>query len=258
MTLLQPATICTEVRDDVAYVTLDRPPLNILTIAMMRELSRALNAVVEEPGLRAILLRGNGRAFSAGVDVGEHQPTTLRDLLAAFDELILQIVHSPVPVVAAVHGMALGGGFELAIAADMLLVTEDARLGVPEIKLGVFPPAAAVLLPRLVGIHTAQELILTGEPIDGRQAERMGLANRAVPSAELNDALEDLLTRLRALSATALRLARHAVIDSQGLNPATALAGLQRVQLEDLIPSHDAQEGLRAFLEKRPPLWEHR
>jgi cyclohexa-1,5-dienecarbonyl-CoA hydratase len=258
MTLLQAETVRIQSRDDVAYLTLDRPPLNVLTIAMMHEVRSALETVAREPGLRAIVLRGAGRAFSAGVDVGEHQPPTLRALLVAFDELILQVAQSTVPVVAAVHGLALGGGFELAMAADLVLVADDARLGVPEIKLGVFPPAAAVLLPRLIGVHRALELILTGEPIGGTQAARIGLANRAVPAAELDEALEELLTRLRGFSAMALRLARRAVVSSQGLELRAALEALQRTQLEELIPSHDAQEGLRAFLEKRPPRWQHR
>jgi cyclohexa-1,5-dienecarbonyl-CoA hydratase len=259
MTLVDaPQTVRSELRDDVAYLSLDRPPLNVLTIAMMRDLSGALEAVIREQRLRAIVLRGAGRAFSAGVDIGEHQPASLRDLLETFDNLIVRVARSPVLVVAAVHGLALGGGFELAIAADLLVVSEDARLGVPEIKLGVFPPAAAVLLPRLIGAHRALELILTGEPISGGDAARIGLANRAVPAAKLDDAVEDLLRPLRAASGLALRLARRAVVTSEGAELGSALKVLQRIQLEELIPSHDAQEGLRAFLEKRTAQWEHR
>jgi cyclohexa-1,5-dienecarbonyl-CoA hydratase len=258
VTLLQDTTVRIELRDDVAYLTLDRPPLNVLTISMMHDLSLALETVTREPRLRAVALRGAGRAFSAGVDVGEHQPTTLRDLLDTFDELIVRVTRSPVPVVAAVHGLALGGGFELAIAADLLVAAEDARLGIPEIKLGMFPPAAAVLLPRLVGTHRALELILTGEAMSGAAAEGIGLVNRAVPAATLDDALEDFLRPLRGASAVALRLARRAVVSSQGLELDRALQALQRIQLDELIPSHDAQEGLLAFLEKRPPVWEHR
>jgi cyclohexa-1,5-dienecarbonyl-CoA hydratase len=262
MTLLQNETAAQTVRihvlDDVGYLTLDRPPLNVLTIAMMRELSAALEAVASQPRLRAIVLRGAGRAFSAGVDVGEHQPATVRELLAAFDDLIVRLWYSHVPVAVAVQGLALGGGFELALAADLLLVAKDARLGVPEIKLGVFPPAAAVLLPRLIGVHRAMELILTGEPITGAEAARIGLANRAVPAAQLDGAVEELLKPLHGASAVALRLARKAVVSSQGLELSTALQALKQVQLEELIPSHDAQEGLSAFLDKRAPVWEHR
>ncbi len=251
-------TVQVEVRADVAYLTLDRPPVNVLTIAMMRQLIDALDQVSERPRLRAVVLRGRGKAFSAGVDIGEHQGETLRPLLETFDALILRLLHSPVPLVSVVHGVALGGGCELAAASDLVLIADDARIGVPEIKLGVFPPAAAVLLPRLIGAHRAFELILTGEPLSGAEAARIGLANRAVPAADLDQALEGLLATLRAHSAAALRLARRAVVESQSQRAREALEALQRIQLNELIPSHDAQEGLRAYLEKRAPVWQHR
>jgi cyclohexa-1,5-dienecarbonyl-CoA hydratase len=251
------AGISVEQRDDVAYLTLDRPPLNVLTIAMMRELSAALAQAVQQPSLRAVVLQGRGRAFSAGVDIGEHQGETLRPLLDAFHSLILDLLRSPVPLVAVVHGLALGGGCELATASDLVLIADDAKIGVPEIKLGVFPPAAAVLFPRLIGAHRGLELILTGELISGTEAARIGLANRAMPAAELESALESLLACFRNSSAAALRITRRAVIDSLDRSASDALKELERVQVEELIPSHDAQEGLRAFLEKRAPVWHH-
>jgi cyclohexa-1,5-dienecarbonyl-CoA hydratase len=251
------AGISVEQRDDVAYLTLDRPPLNVLTIAMMRELSAALAQAVQQPSLRAVVLQGRGRAFSAGVDIGEHQGETLRPLLDAFHSLILDLLRSPVPLVAVVHGLALGGGCELATASDLVLIADDAKIGVPEIKLGVFPPAAAVLFPRLIGAHRGLELILTGELISGTEAARIGLANRAMPASELESALESLLACFRNSSAAALRITRRAVIDSLDRSASDALKELERVQIEELIPSHDAQEGLRAFLEKRAPVWHH-
>jgi cyclohexa-1,5-dienecarbonyl-CoA hydratase len=250
-------TVLAEERDGVLYLTIDRPPLNVLTIAMMVELAACLAHAAERPALRAVVLRGSGKAFSAGVDIGEHQGETLRPLLAAFHGLILQLLRSPLPIVAVVHGPALGGGCELATTADIVLIADDARIGVPEIKLGVYPPAAAVLFPRLIGTHRALEMILTGEVICGAEAARIGLANHAVPVADLDAALEALLDRLRASSAAALRFARRAVIDSLDRTVVDALAHLEHDQLAELIPSHDAQEGLRAFLEKRTPTWAH-
>lgn len=247
-----------EVRDDVAYLTLDRPPLNVLTIAMMRELSNLLAEVACEPTTRAIVLRGAGRAFSAGVDISEHQGDTLVPLLETFDSLIVNLLRSPVPVISVVHGFAFGGGCEVATASDIVLIAEDAKIGVPEIKLGVFPPAAAILFPRLIGTHRAMELILTGEPVSGAEAARIGLANKAVPASDLETALESLLAPLRAVSGAALRHARKAVLNSLGFDPDEALRALQRVQLQELIPSPDAQEGLQAFREKRQPVWSHR
>ncbi len=260
MTVAEPSTrnVQVDVREDVAYLALNRPPVNVLNIAMMRELTATIEEVGRTPSLRAIVLRGAGKAFSAGADIGEHQGETLKPLLDAFDGVIVAILESAVPVVSVVHGFAFGGGAELAVASDLVLIAEDAKIGVPEIKLAVFPPAAAVLLPRLIGTHRAFELILTGEPISGTEAARIGLANRAVPAAELDAALEKLLAPLRATSGATLRLARRAILDSVGKHAPTALEDLQRVQLEKLIPSADAQEGLAAFLEKRPPVWQHR
>ncbi len=260
MTLIEPgsALVRREVREDVVFFTLDRPPVNVLTIAMMRELRTALAEACQGPAVRAVVLRGNGKGFCAGVDIGEHQGETLEPMLDAFDALILQVLESPVPVVSVVHGFALGGGCELAAASDVVLVAEDARMGLPEIKLAVFPPAAAVLFPPLIGRHRTMEMILTGEPIDGTEAARIGLANRAVPAADLDTALEKLLGSLRGASASSLRLARRAVVEWGGKSPGPSLEALQRVQLDTLIPSHDAQEGLRAFLEKRAPVWQHR
>ncbi len=247
-----------DTRDGVGFVTLDRPPLNVLTIAMMREIIESVERLGEDPSLRAIVLRGNGRAFSAGVDIGEHQGETLLPLLETFDALVLRLLNSPAPVISVVHGVAFGGGCELATASDLVLIAEDARIGVPEIRLAVYPPAAAVLFPRLIGTHRALEMILTGEPVNGVEAARIGLANRAVPADQLDAALEELLTRFRASSAYTLRLARQAVISSLNSEPAEALERLKQIQVSQLIPSHDAQEGLRAFLDKRLPRWEHR
>ena len=247
-----------EIRDDVAYLTLDRPPLNVLSIAMMRQLIAALDQAASQPSLRAVALFGAGKTFCVGADIGEHQGATLRPLLDAFHEVVLRLFQCPVPVVAGVHGHALGGGCELAIAADIVVITEDATIGVPEISLGVLPPAASVLLPRLIGAHRALELILGGEPVSGAEAVRLGLANRAVPPEELEAAVELVLNRFRALSGAALRRARRAVIQSMSLPVETALERLEELQLEEIIPSPDAQEGLSAFLEKRTPVWRHK
>ncbi len=244
-------------REGIAYLTLNRPPLNILNIAMMRELIDALDAVISEPSLRAVVLRGEGKGFSAGADITEQQGETIEPLLETFDSLILRLLQSPVPVVACVHGLALGGGFEILLCADIVVAAEDARLGAPEIKLGVFPPAAAVLLPRLVGMHRAMEMILVGELFSGLEAERLGLVNRAVPGEQLDQALELLLDKLRGLSGAALRRARRAIVESTMEPVEVALRKLQRIEIEELLPSADAQEGFRAFLEKRPPIWRH-
>ena len=246
-----------DIRDDVAYLTLDRPPLNVLSIAMMSQLVAAFDTATSKPSLRAIVLRGAGKTFCVGADIGEHQGETLRPLLDAFHTLILRLLQCPVPVVVGVHGYALGGGCELATAADIVVITEEALIGVPEITLGVLPPAAAVLFPRLIGAHRAFELILGGEPVSGVEAVRLGLANRAVPAEDLDEAVELVVGRFRTLSGAALRRARRAVIQSMDLPVEAALQHLEQLQLSEIIPSPDAQEGLRAFTEKRTPIWRH-
>ncbi len=250
--------IRSEIREDVAYLTLDRPPLNVLSIAMMEQLSAALDEVTVAPSLRAVALRGAGKTFCVGADIGEHQGETLRPLLDAFHALILRLLQCPVPVVTGVHGYALGGGCELVVASDVVIMAGDASIGVPEISLGVLPPAAAVLLPRLMGPHRALELILQGESVSGVEAQRLGLASQAVPASELDGAMERVLNRFRQLSGAALRRARRAVTESMDLPVRTALERLEEMQLREIIPSPDAQEGLKAFLEKRRPVWLHR
>lgn len=257
MTVAAAPLVRTEIRDDVAYLTLDHAPLNILNIAMMRQLLDALDTVTSRLSLRAVALRGAGKTFCAGADIGEHQGQTLRPLLDAFHALVLSLLHCPVPVVVGVHGYALGGGCELALAADIVVMADDATIGVPEIKLGVLPPAASVLLPRLVG-RRAFELILTGQPISAAEASRLGLANYVVPVAELDTTVELALARFRELSGAALRRARRAIVQSMSSPVDAALEALERLQLDEIIPSPDAQEGLCAFEEKRAPVWVHR
>jgi cyclohexa-1,5-dienecarbonyl-CoA hydratase len=243
------------VADGVARLTLDRPPLNVITIAMMRELQAALDTLAAEPGLHALVFGGAGRAFSAGVDVGEHLGATCEPMLAEFHAVFERLAALAVPTVAVVHGRALGGGCELAAFCDFVLAAETAELGFPEIRLGVFPPVAAAVLPQWLGARATTRLVLTGEIVSAAEARALGLVSQVVPEAELEVATEALLARLRGLSAAALRATRRAMWAAEG-GWRARLGRAEAIYRDELMATSDATEGLRAFLEKREPVWQ--
>ncbi len=248
-------TVRVERRGRLAEVTLDRPPLNVLDIAMLEVLDRELVGLEAEGATSAILLRGAGTSFCAGVDVADHGPDRVARMIGTFHRVVERLLACPVPVVAAVHGAALGGGCELALACDVVLLRDDARLGQPEIRLGVFPPAAAVLLPRLLGRQRAADLVLSGRIVRAEEAVRMGLASRAMPAEGFDDAVRDYAEGLAGLSDPVLRTAKRALrVGAEG-GQAEAMARVERIYLDELMKLEDAHEGLAAFLEKRDPVW---
>jgi cyclohexa-1,5-dienecarbonyl-CoA hydratase len=176
---------------------------------------------------------------------------SFHDIFRAREELAL-------PAVAVVDGAALGGGCELVVACDIVIASERARFGQPEINLGVFPPVAALLLPRVIGEKRARELILTGELIDAPEALRLGLVNYVVPHAQLTQKTEEILSRLRELSAPALELTRRALDVGRGWSFKEVLDRVENLYLNELMKTEDAQEGVRAFMEKRKPVWRNR
>ncbi|MDE3228406.1 MAG: enoyl-CoA hydratase/isomerase family protein [Chloroflexota bacterium] len=243
------------VAEGVATITLDRPPLNVLTIAMNRELEDALERVAQDQRLKAAVLRAEGKAFCAGVDVADHTPARVDEMIRGFGRLFTRLRMSPAPTIAVVHGAALGGGTELAIGCDLVLAGSSARFGQPEIKLGVFPPIAAARFPRLIGYQQAARLILTGEPVSAAEALRLGLVTEVVPDAELTARLDSLLGQLRGQSAAALRLAKRALLMGDTRDDADTLDAIERLYLTDLMATADAREGIQSFMEKRQPVW---
>src|SRR6266850_4871023 len=189
------------IEDRVARITFARPPLNILDIAMMREISLALAECLSRHDVVAIVFDAaeDTRAFSAGVAIEEHVLETIFQMLESFHAIFRTLEQLAKPVIAVVEGGALGGGCELVAACDIVIASERARFGQPEIKLGVFPPVACVLLPLIIGEKRARELILTGEMIDAAEALRLGLVNYVVPDAELEPKLLSVLAKLRDL-----------------------------------------------------------
>jgi cyclohexa-1,5-dienecarbonyl-CoA hydratase len=248
------------VEDRAARITFSRPPLNVFDIAMMREVEGALNDCATRRELVAIVFEAarESRAFSAGVSVEEHRPETIYQMLDSFHSIFRALELLAKPVIAVVDGAALGGGCELLLACDIVFASPRARLGQPEIKLGVFPPVAAVLMPRIVGERRARELILTGELIDAHEAQRIGLVSHVVESTKLEEKLQELLSKLRELSAPALEVARRAMDLSRGRDFGDALARVEDLYLNELMRTEDAQEGISAFMEKRKPTWRNK
>jgi cyclohexa-1,5-dienecarbonyl-CoA hydratase len=246
--------------DRVARITFARPPLNVLNIAMMREIGDALSECVTRRDLAGIVFdaAADTRAFSAGVAVEEHFAETIFQMLEAFHSIFRVLRQIAKPVIAVVDGPALGGGCELVAACDIVIASERSRFGQPEIKLGVFPPVAAILLPRVIGERRARELILTGDLIDAAEALKLGLVNYVLPSAELEGKTENILTKLRELSAASLAMTRMALDLGAQSDFDAALAEVENLYLHELMKTEDAQEGSRAFMEKRKPEWRNK
>src|ERR1041384_3578395 len=246
------------IEERVARITFARPPLNVLNIAMMREVGAAVEECAHAREVVAVVFEAaqDIRAFSAGVAVEEHGAETIYQMLQSFHDIFRALEDLAKPVVGIVDGAALGGGCELVAACDIVVASERARFGQPEIKLGVFPPVAALLLPRVIGERRARELMLTGEIIEAREALALGLVNRVVPTAELEQEVSRLLSQLRGLSASALEHAKRAIDLGQGRSLDAALKEVEDMYLQELMKTQDATEGINAFSEKRKAVWQ--
>ena len=246
--------------DRVARITLARPPLNILNIAMMREILAAVNECAQQRQIAAIVFDAapGCNAFSAGVAVEDHVPDMVFQMLDTFHSIFRSLVQAAKPAVAVVDGPALGGGCELMLACDVIIASKRSRFGQPEIKLGVFPPIAAMLLPRIIGEKRASELILTGELVEADEALRLGLVNYVVAPEELGKKTDELLGKLRELSASSLGMARAALDIANRKNFEALLHEVEDLYLHELMRTSDADEGVRAFMEKRKPEWRNK
>jgi cyclohexa-1,5-dienecarbonyl-CoA hydratase len=242
-----------------ARISLARPPLNVLDRALNRALEGAVRTLGEDRAVAVIVLDGGAaKGFSAGVEVADHTPDRVAGMLADFHGAIRALWQAPCPTLAVIHGFALGGGLELAISCDMVLVTGDARLGFPEIRLGCYPPVAAALLPARIGWAAASELVLAGEEITPERALGLGLVNRLCDPGALAAARDALLEPLLARSPAVLREAKRALNAGAGAAALAALEGIERRYLGDLMRLEDANEGIRAFMERRPPDFSNR
>jgi len=242
-----------------ATLTLNRPPLNILDLDTLARLNEAIAELSGDADLQVVVLRGAGeRAFSAGVSVQDHTPDKVKAMLDGLHGAIRGLMDLPAIAVAAVHGHCLGGGMELALGCDLVLATDDARFGQPEIEIGCYPPAAAALYPRLLGPGRTLELLLTGRTLACEEAERLGLVTWRVEAGGLDLGIARVLADLTAKSAAVTCLTKKAVRAGRDLAFPEALRETERLYLDELCATADMEEGLAAFLAKRKPVWQHR
>lgn len=247
-----------EARDDVAFLTLDAPPVNVLSSGLMRSLTSAIGRAVSDASLKAIVITAEGRAFCAGADVGEHSPELAGDMIQAFSALFGALGACELPIVMTVNGAALGAGFELATMADILLASDRATFGQPEIRLGFFAPVGVSWLPARIGIARAVEVTCTGRTYSAAEMASMGLVSRVVPAAELPDALEGVLADLRRASPAVMRMNVRLTRRLHGRSFEEGRREAERVFMHGLMPMEDVREGIASFFEKRRPDWKGR
>jgi cyclohexa-1,5-dienecarbonyl-CoA hydratase len=244
--------------DGAAVITINRPPLNILTLETMRELAAAYRRAEATPEVRLVVLRAAGsKAFAAGVDVKDHLPEVMDQLREAFEELMLTFLRGRRPSLAVVEGICSGGGFELALCCDMILASEGAVFSLPEIMLSLFPGLALPLLPRKLPRNRAFELITTGGEMSAQEAHSLGLVNWLALPDKLEEDLERVRRLYRAKSARALELTRYALLRAYDLPMEAGLRTVDDIYFGLMMQSKDAQEGINSFLEKRRPVWSH-
>ncbi|MAG58166.1 MAG: cyclohexa-1,5-dienecarbonyl-CoA hydratase [Planctomycetes bacterium] len=238
-------------------IVLSRPPANILDSAMLEEIRTVLEDAMGQSELRAILFDHEGPNFSFGASVEEHLPDQVEEMLAGFHGLFRDLMSLAVPVLAAVRGHALGAGCELATFCHRVFVSDDAHLGQPEIKLGVFAPVASIVLPARVGQARADDLLITGRSVPASEAVDIGLADAIVedPTAAAQDWFDQ---HLAGKSAVGLRYAVRAARGELHERMRAELDEMEHLYLNELMATDDAVEGLRAFLEKRRPQWSDR
>jgi cyclohexa-1,5-dienecarbonyl-CoA hydratase len=241
-------------------VTLGGPALkgNVLDAALMDALRRVFHDAAAAPELRALCLEGHGAHFSFGASVPEHLPDRVAGMLRRFDDLLKALLDSHVVVIAAVRGQCLGGGLELATMCHRIVAARDARFGQPEIVLGVFAPVASVVLTERIGRGHAEDLCLSGRSITAADAFRIGLVDEVTDGDPMVAALAYAREHLLPKSASSLRLAVRAARAGLVARLDHDLPIVERLYLETLMRTHDAVEGLQAFVEKRPPVWRHR
>ncbi|MCZ6915188.1 MAG: enoyl-CoA hydratase/isomerase family protein [Gemmatimonadetes bacterium] len=241
--------------DGVATITLDRPPQNLMNIAMMEQMNSAVLALRDHHELKVLVLRGNGDAFCGGVDLADHTRDKVSRMLQVFHRIFETMRLVDVIAVAAVDGPALGGGFELAIGCNMVVASESAVFGLPQIKMGLFPPLAAVVLPRAGLRRKAMEWILTGDEIPSSELQQFGIVNRVFPDAEFDNELLRFVKKLTAKSGPVLQLAKRAQLESYYATYEEGLYKVENTYLRDLMSLEDSQEGIEAAREGREPRW---
>jgi cyclohexa-1,5-dienecarbonyl-CoA hydratase len=246
------------VENAVARATLDRPEHNLLNERMLVELAAGINSVAEKHEVKLIVLNSAGKTFSGGIELGEYTARRVFQLVDAFHVAFAAMLDTAKPLLVVVNGPAFGGGAELAALGDLVIATPKAKFAQPEIKLGVFPPLAAAILPNILGPKVASELVLTGETMTAERARELGLVNWLVPENELAKKVEEVVAKVTAQSGPVLTMAKKAILGAMGQPLRDGVRNSMKVFLNELADLEDSQEGLRALVEKRAPQWKNR
>jgi len=243
------------VEGDVARLTLNRPEHNLLNERMLSEIAVGINTFGDRQAVKLIVLDSACKAFCGGIELGEYTHRRVFQMIEAFHGAFAAMMDTGTPVLAVVNGPAYGG---LATLADLVIATPKARFAQPEIKLGVFPPLAAAILPYVLGPRQALELVLTGEAISGERARELGLVNWLVAEEDVQKKEAEVTAKVTAQSGPVLTMAKKAILGSLGLPLRDGVRSSMDVFLNELAELEDSQEGLRALVEKRAPKWKNR
>lgn len=242
----------------VARIILDRPKHNVLDIPMMNELNEALLKIVADKNLKCVVMTGAGRSFCAGVEVADHKPDNVDEMIFTFNRIFERINMIDIPIIAAVNGACLGGGMELAIACDIVIASEKAILGQPEIKLGFFPPYAAIRLPELVGAARAIEIVTTGQNYSAAEAKDLGFVSKVAAADDFEKVVKGQIKQICHASPLILRLNKRAVKRHLGTSFFQGVDLVSNYFLNTLMKTEDTLEGIASFEEKRRPEWQNK
>ena len=247
-----------EKADGVARITLNRPKFNMMNIEMMNELNGLFEDLLKDDDLKCVTIDAEGKHFCTGVEVADHKPDQVDDMIATFNRIFELSNELEVPIIAIVQGFCLGGGMELAIACDVIAAGRSAQFGQPEIKVGFFPPYAAMRLPQLIGPAKAIEICTSGKFYSAAEAQSLGMIAHVFEDEQLAESAAKIVKEIQANSPLIIRLNKRAVKQHLGLAFKPALAGVSDLFLNTLMKTEDTLEGIASYEEKRKPVWKNR
>jgi cyclohexa-1,5-dienecarbonyl-CoA hydratase len=250
--------IIIEEKDMIGRIILNNPPLNILNIEMMKEINHALKNF-QKRSLKVLIIEANGKAFSAGVDISDHTKEKVDEMIRVFHNIFTNLLKIKVLTISLVNGAALGGGCEVATFCDIVIASDNSKFGQPEISVGVLPPVASAIFPKIIGGKKALELIITGEIISAKKAKDLGLINHMLQVENFKSEAEKFIyEKLTNNSSIVLQLTKRAFIEGATLNYSESIKKIEDIYLNELMNTNDANEGLTAFMEKRKPVWKNK
>lgn len=245
--------------ENIITITLNRPPLNVLNIEMLKEINKALKSALETESAGLLVINAKGKAFSAGLDIKDHKPDKIETLISLFFRTFILLNSFAIPTMSIIHGEgAFGGGCELAIFCDIVIASENAKFVQPEIKVGVIPPIASIIYPRIIGKSATLEMLLTGKEYKAPVAAKKGLITRAIADDKLEIETKKLIKKITSNSLIINKAIKQTVGRTFNLPLEEAIKEVQKIYTKSLIKTHDMREGLNAFLEKRKPEWKNK